>query len=79
MFPWVRMALAMLLMLMPGGIVFLISWALARAYVLRFRQAAAAPDRSTAALVRALASVGVRDIMREARYVSGFGSTVPGR
>ena len=76
MIPWVRMALAIVLMLMPGGIVLLVIWALARAYRARFKQVATAPDRSIGVLLRALASVGVRDILREARYVSGFGSTV---
>jgi hypothetical protein len=73
---WVRMALAVVLMLMPGGIVFLVAWALGRAYLSRFKQAAAAQDRSTGALLRALASVGVRDILKEARYVAGIGSPV---
>ena len=79
MFPWFRMALVIVLMLMPGGIVFLITWALARAYVARLKQAAAAADRSTGKMIRALASVGLRDIAREAKHVSGFGTTVAGR
>lgn len=73
MIHWSRMALAAVLALMPGGIVFLIAWAFARAYSARLREAReAVPQRFARSHVRALASIRTRDILRAAREVSGM-------
>lgn len=77
MFSRLRMALAVALAVLPGGIVFLVGWALGRAYAARWKEAAM--DRPGAgAVVRAATSVSFRDVLREARVVSGMPAAAAG-
>jgi hypothetical protein len=66
------MAVSALLVLMPGGIVFLIAWAFGRAYAARLREAQASPTGSMRSAGRALVAVRPHDVWREARVVTGL-------
>jgi hypothetical protein len=68
------MALAGLVVLMPGGIVFLIAWAFGRAYAARLKEAHGATEGRARSVVRAFTSICAHDIVREVRAVSGLPS-----
>ena len=74
MIHWMRMAVIAVLVLMPGGIVFLIAWAFGRAYAARLREAHAIRANPVRSVARALVAVRPHDVWREARAVSGLPS-----
>ncbi|HZA50525.1 MAG TPA: hypothetical protein VE549_07280 [Myxococcaceae bacterium] len=74
MIHWTRMAFSVLVVLLPGGIVFLIAWALGRAYAARLKEAQRARTGSIQSAARALVALRPHDVWREARAVTGLPS-----
>ena len=68
------MAFSALVVLMPGGIVFLIAWAFGRAYAARLKEAQRARTGSIQSAARALVALRAHDVWREARAVTGLPS-----
>lgn len=71
---WAKMAVAVVLLVMPGGFLFLFGLALWRAYAEKVRQIRA--ENPGATLLSAMASVRVRDVWRETRNVTGLHAVV---
>lgn len=68
MWLWAKMVLTVIVALMPGGFVVLLTWALARAIRQQWLQVQArTPAGQPVALREVLASLHVRDIVRQAR------------
>jgi hypothetical protein len=76
MFAWLRMALALTVLVLPGGMVLLLGWALGRAFAARWREISAA-HAGYGALLHALAALRFQDVVREARFVSGLPTPSP--
>lgn len=70
---WMKMAVTVLVMVMPGGLLFLLFWALGRALRTRLREAAVSRRMGP---LQALSTIRLRDLWREARQMSGL-SPVP--
>jgi hypothetical protein len=66
------MAVTAVLVLMPGGILFLIAWAFGRAYAARLREAQASSAGPMRSAGRALVAVRPHDVWRETRAVTGL-------
>lgn len=68
---WAKMVFAVALLALPGGIPFLVAVALGRAYRARLQELRR-HSRSRMNLLHALLSLRVRDILAEARQMSGW-------
>ena len=68
---WAKMVMTVTVAVMPGGLVFLLGWALGRAFMARLREASQA-GAGRPGIFRALASIRLRDVWREARAMSGL-------
>ena len=66
---WAKMAVAVVVLVMPGGFLFLLGWAVARAYAAHLRSAQAG---SKWGWVSAVWALRIRDVWREARHVTGL-------
>ena len=64
---WGRMLLAVVVMLMPGGFVFLVAYLLGRTVVEQYHAAQAAAHGGEVSLRQVLATVHVRDVVQRAR------------
>lgn len=68
---WAKMAFAVALLALPGGIPFLIAVAVGRAYRVQL-QLLRRQSRSRMNVLHALLALRVRDILAEARQMSGW-------
>jgi hypothetical protein len=68
---WAKMAMMVAVAVLPGGLLFLLGWALGRAFMIRYREASES-GQGRAGLYRALGSIRLRDLWREARAMSGL-------
>ena len=68
------MAFSALVVLLPGGIVFLVAWAFGRAYAARLKEAQVARVGTIKSAALALVALRVHDVWREARAVTGLPS-----
>lgn len=64
---WMRMVAAVLVVLLPGGLVFLIALALGRTVHVRVREAASAQHREPHFVWKALMGIRLPEVWREAR------------
>lgn len=67
---WVKMAVAVVVLVMPGGFLFLFGLALWRAYAENLKAARSVNPAAT--WLNTVKSVSVRDVWRETRNVTGL-------
>lgn len=69
MWAWAKVTLAMVVALMPGGFILLLGWALARTFRAQWHEVQArTPVGQPVPVAQVLASLRVRDIVRQARF-----------
>jgi hypothetical protein len=66
---WAKAVAAILVLVMPGGLLFLLGWLVGKTYLARLREARGTGEPIAYAV--ALGRVRFHDVLREARAVSG--------
>lgn len=69
---WVKMVVAVVAMLLPGGLILLIAYAVGRAWLARVREAALSGSHDHFLALKALSRVQLRDVVREARQMASL-------
>jgi hypothetical protein len=67
MWVWLRMALALVVVLLPGGFAVLLAYVATRTLLARWRSAQAQANGRGVSVKEVLASLQLRDLVREAR------------
>ncbi|MGA9523274.1 MAG: hypothetical protein WBV82_17535 [Myxococcaceae bacterium] len=72
---WVKMSMLVAVAVLPGGLLFLLVWALTRAFRTSLRNASNPTGRID--LLKVLSGISLRDVWREARAMSGWSHPAP--